>query len=197
MTRYLLALSISVFSLSFSGIINTAVDRMGVKGPLVFNKTSFDLSWTDKPNDTYFIQEYLPAGEKTESFTQLLTLHLFNKDIPLKNAVDQKIQELNNRKRTDAVCNYAITQKPGGTEYMVDFILSESVNGKMSIAEFNIYRYKQVQLGTKKGILVYAYSKRSYGNDITGFLKKLKTDRTTLLNAMAATEMPVVSISEK
>lgn len=197
MTKYLLALSIAFCSLSFSGVINAPIERLGVKGPLTFNKINFNLSWSDKPNETYFIQEYLPAGEKTENFIQLLTLHLFNKDIPLKNAVDQKVQELNNRKLTDAVCNYAITQKAGGSEYMVDFILSESVGNKKTIAEFNIYRYKQVQLGTKKGILVYAYSKRSYGNDITGFLKKLKADRATMLNTMATTEIPTVTINEK
>lgn len=171
------------------------IDRIGVVGPLNFNKTAFNLSWSDKPSETYYIQEYLPAGEQTANFKQLLTLHLFNKDIPLKNAVDQKIQELVNRKKTDAICNYAITQKNGGKEYMVDFLLSESKGNKMTIVEFNIYRYISVDLGKgKKGVLVYAYSKRSYGNDIDGFLKTIKTDRTALLNVMAVSQIPIVTI---
>ncbi|CAN5857932.1 hypothetical protein BH11BAC4_BH11BAC4_25920 [soil metagenome] len=194
MTKYLLAAAICFFSLSFSGTMNTPIDRMGVKGPLVFDKTPFALSWSDHPSETYYIQEYLPAGEKTEHFNQLLTLHLFDNDIPLKNAVDQKIQELNQRKTTDALCHYMITQKPGGSEFMVDFILSESKGTEMTIAEFNIYRFKTVQLGKRKGILVYAYSKRSYGDNITGFLKKLKTERPVLLNVMGAVQIPAVMI---
>ena len=91
--------------MSFTTFNNEPVDRIGVKGPLTFNKTSFNLSWTDKPNDTYFIQEYLPKDEKAENFNQMLTLHLFDKDIKVKNAVKQKIQELDTRKKTDPTCN--------------------------------------------------------------------------------------------
>ena len=183
--------------MSFTTFNNEPVDRIGVKGPLTFNQISFTLAWTDKPNDTYFIQEYLPKDEKVESFNQMLTLHLFDKDIKLKNAVNQKVQELENRKKTDPVCNYQVTEGPGGKEFMVDFLLGESKGDKMTIIEFNIYHYKQVDLSDKKkGILVYAYSKRAYGDDITPFLKTLRKDRTNLLNVMIGSEMPTVKLAD-
>ena len=183
--------------MSFTTFNNEPVDRIGVKGPLAFNNTSFNLSWTDKPNDTYFIQEYLPKDEKAESFNQMLTLHLFDKDIKVKNAVKQKIQELDTRKKTDPTCNYQVTESPDGKEFMVDFLLGESKGDKMTIIEFNIYHYKQVDLGDKKkGILVYAYSKRAYGDDITPFLKNLRKDRTDLLNVMIGSEMPTVKLAD-
>ena len=195
MKKYLLIMTTVL--MSFTTFNNEPVDRIGVKGPLTFNKTSFNLSWTDKPNDTYFIQEYLPKDEKVENFNQMLTLHLFDKDIKVKNAVKQKIQELDTRKKTDPTCNYQITESPDGKEFMVDFLLGESKGDKMTIIEFNIYHYKQVTLGDrKKGILVYAYSKRAYGDDITTFLKNLRKDKADLLNVMIASEMPTVKLAD-
>jgi len=68
----------------------------------------------------------------------------------------------------------------------------------MDVEEFNIYRYKQIDLGDKgKALLVYAYSKRAYGNDITPFLKNLKPDRINLLNIMSASEIPTITIVDK
>ena len=184
--------------MSFTNFSNDPTDRIVVPGPLTFNKTTFNIAWTDKPNDTYYIQEYLPTGENVEKFNQMLTIHLFDKDIKLKDAVQQKVKELNNRKKTDPTCNYQVNESPDGKEFMVDFILGESQGDKMTIVEFNIYRYKQVDLGDKKkGILVYAYSKRAYGDDITAFFKNLKNDRTEILNAMISSEMPTVKISDR
>lgn len=196
MKNYLLILAAALCSFTFIG--DNSVDRLGVTGPLTFNKTNFHLAWTAKPKDTYYIQEYVPAGEKVENFNQMLTIHLFDTDTKLKNAVQQKIKELNDRKKTDPTCNYQVNESPDGKEFMVDFLLGESENDKMKIAEFNIYRYKQADLGNKKrGTLVYAYSKRAYGDDITTFYKSLGSDRTKLLNEMIGSEMPTVKLSDK
>jgi hypothetical protein len=168
---------------------------MGIKGPLMFNNTTFNLTWAERPSETYFIQEYLPKGEKVERFDQMLTLHLFDKDITVKNAVKQKLQELDKRKKTDPICNYQVTEGPDGKEFMVDFLLGESKGEEMTIVEFNVYRFKQVDLGDKKkGILIYALSKRAYGDDITFFLKNLGKDRTDLLNAMISSAIPAVKL---
>jgi hypothetical protein len=196
MKNYLLIVVTALFS--FTSITDNPTERLGVAGPLTFNNTSFSLVWTDKPQDTYYIQEYLPAGEKVESFNQMLTIHLFATDIKLKNAVQQKVKELNNRKKTDPTCNYMVTESPDGKEFMVDFLMGESKNDKMTIAEFNVYRYKQIDLGeNKKGILVFAFSKRAYGDDLTSFYKNLKSDRDDYLNAMINSTLPVVNVNDK
>lgn len=196
MKTTLIALSTLFFS--FTNITNNPVDRLGVKGPLEFNKTNFKLAWTDKPNDSYYIQEYLPDGEKLESFNQMLTLHLFDTDIKTKDAVEQKLKELTERKKTDAVCNYQVTESPDGKEFIVDFLLGESKDNKMTIVEFNVYHYKQIEITKKKkAIVVFAYSKRSYGDDITSFLKTLKDDRTNYLNQMISADIPNVTIENK
>ena len=69
------------------------------------------------------------------------------------------------------------------------------MDGNQGIAEFNVYRYRQVVLaGGKKGVLLYAYSKRSYGSAIDDFLKTLKSVRTAAIATMAKANVPTVKI---
>ena len=179
MKKYLFI--VLIIPTSFTGFNQKPVDRIAVKGPLTFDNTIFNLAWTSKPTDNYYIQEYLPNGENADHFNQMLSIFLLAADVKTKDAVQQKIDELEARKKTDPTCNYKVNQSPDGKEYMVDFVLGES-NDKMEVEEFNVYRYKQVNLSNnKKGILVYAYSKRAYDNDITPFLTNLKNDRATFL----------------
>ena len=77
---------LSILLSSFTTITDKPIDRLGVKGPLEFNNINFKLAWTDKPNDIYYIQEYLPDGEKPERFNQMLTIHLFDTEIKIKDA---------------------------------------------------------------------------------------------------------------
>ena len=67
--KQILILTSTLF-LSFSPVEDDVIDRIGVKGPLVFDKTDFKLAWTDQPNDNYYIQEYLPEGETIDAFNQ-------------------------------------------------------------------------------------------------------------------------------
>lgn len=180
--------------LSFTGI-ETPVERLGVKGPLTFDKINFNLAWTAKPNEKYYIQEYLPMGETVEAFHQMLTLHLFDTEVPVEDAVKVKVKELTQRKQTDPICNYIITESPDKKEFMVDFLLGASKNDQMTIVEFNIYRYRQIELGPgRKALLIFAYSKRAYEDEITQFLNGLGDSRMKYLNQMIETEMPAVRI---
>ena len=193
MKKSVLVLMIALTSVTKPGA--QPVDRVGVKGPLIFNKTSFKLAWTSKPSDNYYVQEYLPGGENSEHFNQMLSIFLLVSDVTTKDAVQQKVRELDERKKIDPTCNYMVSQSPDGKEYLVDFVLGDD---KTDIEEFNIYRYKQVDLSdNKKAILVYAYSKRAYGDGITSFLKNLKTDRAALLNTMVASDMPKVTVADR
>lgn len=196
MKTILLALLTILFS--FTPTSTNPIDRIGVKGPLEFNKTSFKLAWTDHPRDNYYIQEYLPLGEKLESFNQMLTMHLFVVDISPKDAAMQKVKELTARKKTDPVCNFNVIESPNGKELIVDFLLGASKENKMTLIEFNVYHYKQIEVSiNKKALIVYAYSKRSYGNEITHFLKTLEEDRTKYLNQMISSDIPTVTLETK
>lgn len=183
---------------SFTTYRDEPIDRIGVKGPMTFNKTIFTLAWTEKPSDTYYIQEYLPEGENVGHFNQMMSIFLLVSDIRIEDAVHQKIQELETRKKTDETCNYMVNQNPETKEYMVDFIVGQAKGNFMEVQEFNIYRYKQIELNNgKKAIFVYSYSKRAYGNEITPFLKHLPKNRIAYLKTMISAEMPTVRLDVK
>ena len=61
---------VAVLFLSFTVISDNPVDRLGVKGPLQFDKYKYELVWSDKPNDQCLIQEYLPKGETLNVLTR-------------------------------------------------------------------------------------------------------------------------------
>lgn len=191
MKTILFAITVIVSSFTKSNI--DVVDKLGVKGPLSFNKTAFNLSWVSNPNKNYYVQEYLPKNEKEEHFNQMLSIFLLVGNTKTEDAVKQKTDELTARKSTDPTCNFIVNKSADGKEFILDFVLGEN-----DIEEFNIYRYKQIDVGSKeKAILMYAYSKRAYGKNITPFLQNLKTERTILLNEMAAAQMPSVTLSNR
>ena len=67
--------------MSFTKPNQELIDRIGVKGPLTFNNTTFKFTWSQQ-NNNYYIQEYLPDGENADHFNQLLSIFLLaeNKD---------------------------------------------------------------------------------------------------------------------
>lgn len=126
----------------------------------------------------------------------MITVNLFVTDLVVKDAVTQKTKELTKRKEIDGMCDYRVNESPDGKEYILDFLIGESKDNKMTIAEFNVYRYKQVDInGAKKAIVVYAYSKRAYTDGITSFLKSLAKERVEYLNEMISSEMPDIKVS--
>jgi hypothetical protein len=175
---------------------DSPIDRLGVKGPLQFNNNSYSLVWTSHPDSTFYVQEYLPEGQKVENFKQLLTIYFLNENKKIEDFVHQKILELDRTKKNDPVCNYKLNESPDGKEFMLDFLVSKSDdNDKLKLIEFSIYRYKQVELTNgQKGLMIFAYSKRAYGDDIERFLKTLGDDRGNLLNTMIGTEIPAINI---
>ena len=190
--RTTLALIASLLLITF---VNEPIERLGIKGPLVFGDTSFQLAWTDKPNEKYYVQEYLPKNESLEKFNQMLSVYLFITDTSPKIAVQQKIKWLDEKKKTDPVCNYNLIESPDGKEFILDFILSQSQSNKMTTVEFNVYRYAKLNLNGKEAISVYSYSKRSYGDSIAPFLTDLSKDKNKYLNQMIAAKGNAIVIN--
>lgn len=181
--------------LSLAAFAQEPVEGIGVQGPLVFDNTQFHLAWTSHPNEHYWMQEYLPTGETVESFNQMLGIHLIETDFGVEEVIRRKMGELNERKSTDPVCNYQVTESPDGKEYMLDAIMGASEHDKMTAVEFTILRFKQVEIAKgKKAMLIYAYCRRSYGDNIMPFLQTLGENRIGYLNAMIASEIPTISV---
>jgi len=157
-----------------------------------FSNTIYKLAWSSHPNDVYYKQEYLPAGEKPESFKTMIMIEAITVDASIENVVRLKESELQERKKTDQVCNYQITTNSQTGEYMIDFLLSSG-----DIVEWNAYRYKKIV--DSKGsptILLFALSKRAYGADYKNFLVGLKTDRIDAINLVWNYNLPTINFKD-
>ncbi|WP_396171711.1 hypothetical protein [Flavobacterium sp.] len=157
-----------------------------------FSNTNYKLAWSSHPNDVYYKQEYLPAGEKPESFKTMIMIEAITVDASIENVVRLKESELQERKKTDQVCNYQITTNSQTGEYLIDFLLSAG-----DIVEWNAYRYKKiVDSKGKPTILLFALSKRAYGNDYKNFLVGLKSDRIDAINLVWKYNLSTIKLQD-
>jgi hypothetical protein len=193
--KYVLSLLIFLSSFAYA---QKPVDKLNVPGPIKVNKKTHVLAWTaSPPSGNFFKQEYIPAGENLNKFTSMVLVDVSLDNVSLKDIVAAKMNELKKMKETNPMVNYEVFQKNG--EYLLDFLLSaNSADGKtMEIVERNVYRYQIfTDKSGKKAVLLFGVSVRSYGNDIDNFLKKLKADKSALLNEVAKFSMPAISISK-
>lgn len=154
-----------------------------------FANRNYNLAWSSHPNDIYYKQEYLPIGEKSESYKTMIMIEAIILDAPIQKVVGLKESELQERKKTDPVCNYQITTNSQTGEYMIDFLMSSG-----DIVEWNSYRYKKIV--DSKGnptILLFALSRRAYGDEITSFLTKLTRERIDYMNLVWDYKLPTIN----
>lgn len=172
---------------------NNLKDYLNVK-TITFNEKVYDLKWSAK-NDNYYIQEYLTDNDSLPDFNEMVSIFVLNENLSIADAVAVKINELNEAKKTDPVCNYAITRNSDDKTILIDFLRGEAEGDYNTIVEFNLYRYKQVKIGkNKNAILVLAFSKRAYSYKITPFLKSLGEMRLELIGKMFQVEMPEIKL---
>ena len=162
---------------------------------VAYNKTTYQLSWSAHPANNYYKQEYLPAGEKPDTYTHMIMIEVVTGDISLKDAVHAKINELEQRKKNDPVANYQVTENKTTGEYLLDFVIGQSPGNAAAVTEWNAYRYLKLKdKSGRKGIQLFACSKRGYGAGTTNFLQHLKTERLKEISLFAAYKIPEVNI---
>ena len=165
-------------------------DAIGAPGPIVFEDVEFALAWTSHPSETYFKQEYVPAGQTVEQFEDMFMIDVMTDGMTPEAAAAAMIKNLDARKGTDPVINYDLIRNDQTGEIVLDFLLSDSTSGTM-IVEWNAYRY--VPFGD--GIALYAISRRGYGEDgARTLLTGLKEKRQSAINALALMELPELSL---
>lgn len=192
----ILSLVMLLSTASLAQTTNSPVDYLNVPGPISFNNTSYNLSWTSHPSETYYKQEYLVKGDPADRFKTMLLLEVLTGATNLKNIADSKVAELKKMKITNPVVTYDLTANSTTGEYFLDFLVSDNdPNGKVNIAERNIYRYTTfTDKAGKKSILLFGISVRSYGNDTGKFLASLKLNRNELLTKVKQFSIPGITI---
>lgn len=164
-------------------------DAVGIAGPISYDGTSFALAWTSHPSATYFKQEYLPEGETLEAYGQMFMVDVVTEGATPESAAADMIAGLDRRKAEDPVVNYAMVANDATGELILDFLISDTSSGDV-IVEWNAYRY--VPYGD--GLVLYAISRRGYGDDAAGFIGKLADWRTASIDALASMELPGVTL---
>ena len=193
--KHLLLFCFAAFALLSFKSDDPIQEYLSVSGPLNFDGKSYNLKWTSKV-DNYYIQEYLTENDSLNNFTEMISLFVLNESVSVEDAIQMKIQELEEFKKTDPVCNYAVTFGPNKTGTVVDFLRGESIADMATLVEFNVYRYKQIKIGkNKKAILVYAFSKRATGSDMVPFLTSLKEERLLFIEKVLSVELPEIKLT--
>lgn len=184
MKKLLLFLSLALSALPLLRA-ETAVQYFDAGNPITYCGEKFYFAWSSRPYDFYILQEYLPAGETLDNYTSMFTVSvIFYGDTPYNSdkAIEMKIAELAERKKSDKVCNWLVAENDG--EKILDFIVSDSKGGKLDCVEADIHYYRDVEIDGRKASVLLFYSRRAYGDDIIPFMESIPSQRERWYNGM-------------
>ncbi len=167
-------------------------DLLSIPNPLEYDGTEFFLARAKQRSKTLFQQQYIPKDEQLENFNQIIDFSFFNKEIEMELAVRQKVESVQSRK-DDKFAKVNVTESPDGTEYIVDFYISEAPEKGDSFIEYDIYRFKKFDNGTQKSFLMLNYAKRIYG-DLKSAAKLLAKQRDQLMTGMIEYKIPEIKV---
>ncbi|MFN3500651.1 MAG: hypothetical protein ACK4ZJ_00175 [Allorhizobium sp.] len=168
-------------------------DMLGVPGPITFLGQDYNLRWTSRPSKTYVKQEYVPAGQSPETYTDMILVEAVSGDITPMQAAATQVKSLEARKANDPVINYQVIENEGAGEVMLDFVVSD-LKADPIIVEWNAYRY--MRLADGNGVALFAVSRRGYGDETArAFLGSLSETRAQVIKEVVTYSVPAVSIA--
>lgn len=145
-----------------------------------FQGTDYHLGW-GAHNSQQCIQEYFPKGQVPESYTDMFTISVFtniDSKVTPEIAAAAKEAELEARKeKTKDVWNWSVMTNEETNEACIDFVCCSGKDGKLDIVEFDVHRYRMIQVDGKPALQLLFYSHRAYGDDITEMMNNLKDIR--------------------
>jgi len=193
--RFVSLVAAVLLSLSVSAA-DGAIDYLSVPGPISINQLNYDLAWSSHPKDNFYIQEYVPAGETPEHYSNMVLLQVFIGSKSAKDVVGALVKIIEERGRTDPIAHHELFQSAAGKdEYLIDFLQSEGPAAE--VVEWNAYHYKTfTDKSGRTGVLLFGISRRANGEQVRPFLIGLKTERIKLRNALSAHPFPDISIKQ-
>jgi hypothetical protein len=162
---------------------------------VTFDSVQYKLSASYHPQDNYYKQEYIPAGESPDHFNKMVTIDFLITDGPAKDLLVSKVRELIELKKSDPVVQYEMRRNPEKDEYILDFVFSKDIGSKSGLVERNVYRYiNYTDSAGHKGILLFAISQRGYGDNITAFFGRLLKTRGDDIKKLGQHDIPKIEI---
>lgn len=170
-------------------------ERLSYPDPINFNGNEYFLALSKQNSPTWVQQQYVMRDDDVNDYKELINISYFDKEIFLEDAVNQKINFVENRKEKlqDKYSFVEVTESPDGLEIVVDYITTTDLGeDEEPYAEYNIDRFKSFDNNGKKSFLIYTYSKRLYG-DLKYSTRSLSKERGKLLEAIIKTQIPTVT----
>ncbi|WP_081631095.1 hypothetical protein [Aureimonas ureilytica] len=192
--RFSLRLAALTIGLFLLGPASAAGDRLGVPGAIEFADMSYILASADEPQPGYVKQEYLPKGATFDRYETMMLVEFVEGDMKPAEIVRAQTQMLDERRTMDPFVNYDIVLASEGDGIILDFLMSGETEEGTRIAEWNAYRYVSGKNPEgKAGGWLVGVSRRAYGDDITPFLERLRTERGADVATLAAISVPPMS----
>ena len=168
---------------------------LNVPGPIRYQGTDYIFDWSSNPNATYFKQEYHPAGQPEDRYTEMIMLEVALGEIRVSDAVAAKQQEIEQRKGRDKMANYNLSENKEKGEMLLEFMMSEGSRDDTLIVEWNVYRYHAYSDSFgRKGVQLFALSRRCYGKKSKEFLDDIREDRLKYMNDFVALPVPELKL---
>jgi hypothetical protein len=166
-------------------------ERLGVPGPITFEGQDYALASAAHPQPNYFKQEYLPAGQGVDNYTQMFVIETLTAGATPKDAAASQIAMLNERKPNDPLVNHEVNVNEQTGEVILDFLISGAKDGKV-VVEWDAYRYVPTK-GAQPGVVLYGISRRAYGeSEGRAFLTGLKDQRSNTIRTLTGLNLPTV-----
>jgi hypothetical protein len=194
MNKQLKTLIFLLLPFFFLNAQNKITEYLNIPGPITLDSKTYQLAWSSHPNENYFKQEYLSSNENLQKYNTMVLIDFVKGNFEIKDAINQKVTELEEIKKTNPVVNYQVFENNG--EYILDFLITEnSKDGKeILIAERNVYRYKLINENNNKGVMLFAVSERGYKENMEAFFNNLKENSTKLVEIVGNYKLPDIKI---
>ncbi|MBK9333629.1 MAG: hypothetical protein IPM96_14815 [Ignavibacteria bacterium] len=162
-----------------------------------YDGNKFNLLFSNNSPDNLYSQEYIQEGDILEKFNQMILVSFMETDVSAKDLAIAKSKEIENRKSTDVMANYQLSENKDKGEILLDFLLSDGSTDENMIVEWNSYRYiNHTDKSGKKGVLLLGLSKRAYGDKYKDFLSELKVNRKKYNTSFVGLEIPETEIKK-
>ncbi len=180
---------IALPAFAFASVVSAGTpptDYVKAGEQIKFNGSAYHLKWSDNPSANYFKQEYLKDGSTLDDYTEMITVDVLVGSIRAEQAIQIKVKELTARKKSDPVTNYAVYKNEDSGEIVLDFVICDGVK----LLEWNLYRYVEVSKGSRKNLILIAYTNRGTLAEAKTFFNNLKGSRNDMILALNDVVLP-------
>ena len=154
-----------------------------------YNGDWYKLKWSSHPQPNYYKHEYLQKGETPGKYTEMIMIDVLEGNIGSKQALQVKVSELDAKKKANPIVNYNIYKNEKTNELVLDFVLTDGGD----LYEWNLYRYIDAEKGSKKCLVLIAYTYRNIITDresMLQFFGYIKDSRAEMMDKLYDMDFP-------